>query len=277
MVGRKHPWGAGALAAGALLAVSNVAMAADAAKPVTFSKDVAPILQAKCQSCHEPGSIAPMSLMTFQETRPWARSIKNRVSTRQMPPWHIDKSVGIQKFKNDISLSDEQLATIVNWVDQGAPRDGTTDPLAIAAKKRVVQQWPLGKPDLVLEIPTYTIPASGVVDYQRPIALNPLTEGKWVKASTYVVNHLLEAGGISVGPDGRIKINSDVADADIVRAATEFISAMSKGDAIAVKSLLQHYVVVTAEFRNVLARLGPTPALQRPIYRTADRLSPVSR
>src|SRR5271170_6464348 len=73
-------------------------------KPVTFSKDVAPIFQAKCQECHQPGSIAPMSLMTFQETRPWARSIKERVATRQMPPWHIDRSVGVQKFKNDMSL-----------------------------------------------------------------------------------------------------------------------------------------------------------------------------
>ncbi len=97
------------------------------------------------------------------------------------------------------------------------------------------------------------------------------------QASTYVLNHLLESGGISVGPDGRIKINSAAADADVVRAATEFISAMSKGDAIAVKSLLQHYVVVTPAIRGALARLGPTPALQRPIYRTADRLSPVSR
>src|SRR5204863_5665247 len=113
MVGRKHPWRAGAIAAAALFSVSSIASAADAAKPVTFSKDVAPILQAKCQACHEPGSIAPMSLITFQETRPWARSIRERVSARQMPPWHIDKSVGVQKFKNDISLSDDQIQTIV--------------------------------------------------------------------------------------------------------------------------------------------------------------------
>src|SRR5246127_2894745 len=89
---------------------------------VTFSKDVAPILQAKCQECHQPNSIAPMSLITFQEARPWARSIKERVMTRQMPPWHIDQSVGVQKFKNDMSLSDEQINTIVRWVDAGAPQ-----------------------------------------------------------------------------------------------------------------------------------------------------------
>src|SRR5213083_2017511 len=94
---------------------------------VTFSNDVAPIFQAKCQECHQPNSIAPMSLITFQEARPWARSIRERVSTRQMPPWHIDKSVGVQHFKNDMSLSDEQVDTIVRWVDEGAvqgdPRD----------------------------------------------------------------------------------------------------------------------------------------------------------
>ena len=85
------------------LAMAAPALAAD--RPVTFSKDVAPIFQAKCQECHQPNSIAPMSLVTFQDARPWARSIKERVATRQMPPWHIDRSVGVQHFKNDISLS----------------------------------------------------------------------------------------------------------------------------------------------------------------------------
>src|SRR5215218_3254748 len=106
----------GAVALSALVLVPGAALAADAAKPVTFTKDVAPIFQAKCQNCHEPGSIAPMSLRTYEEARPWARSIKARVEARQMPPWHIDKSVGVQKFKNDMSLTDEQIATIVRWV-----------------------------------------------------------------------------------------------------------------------------------------------------------------
>ncbi len=102
-----------ALAFGAVLICSGMAAAADAPKQVTFSKDVAPIFQAKCQECHQPNSIAPMSLITFQDARPWARSIKERVASRQMPPWHIDRSVGVQKFKNDMSLSDEQVDTIV--------------------------------------------------------------------------------------------------------------------------------------------------------------------
>ena len=89
-------------------------------RPVTFTKDVAPILQKSCQNCHRPGSVAPMSLLTYEETRPWARSIQARVAAREMPPWHIDRTIGITKFKNDPSLSDDEIATIVKWVDTGA-------------------------------------------------------------------------------------------------------------------------------------------------------------
>src|SRR5262245_42919793 len=127
-VQRRHGVHAWRLMLAAMLAVPVTARAADPpAGPVTFSKDVAPILQAKCQDCHQPNSIAPMSLITFQDARPWARSIRDRVSTRQMPPWYIYPSVGVHKFKNDMSLSIQQLETIVRWVDggalQGDPKD----------------------------------------------------------------------------------------------------------------------------------------------------------
>src|ERR1700746_4052212 len=98
-----------------------------ASGPVTFAKDVAPILQERCQECHHKGSMAPMSLVTYEETRPWAKSMRERVIKRQMPPWHIDKTVGVQKFKNDISLSDEQINTIIAWVDQGALEGNPAD------------------------------------------------------------------------------------------------------------------------------------------------------
>src|SRR5580693_3555674 len=81
--------------------------------PVTFSKDVAPIFQKSCQSCHHAGTMAPMSLMTYDEVRPWARSIRQRVASRDMPPWHLDGTVGIRSYKNDISLKDSEIATIV--------------------------------------------------------------------------------------------------------------------------------------------------------------------
>jgi hypothetical protein len=93
----------------------------------TFTKDIAPILQQKCEACHREGSMAPMSLVSYEETRPWAMSIKEEVAARRMPPWHIDKNVGIHEFENDRSLSEEQIATIVRWVDEGAPKGDPDD------------------------------------------------------------------------------------------------------------------------------------------------------
>ena len=103
--------------------------------PVTFSKDVAPIFQKSCQSCHHAGTMAPMSLMTYDEVRPWARSIKQRVVTRDMPPWHLDGTVGIRDYKNDISLSNREIATIVKWVDAGAPQGNPADMPHLSASR----------------------------------------------------------------------------------------------------------------------------------------------
>jgi len=173
------------LSIGAVLAIAAPVFAADAARPVTFTKDVAPILQAKCQECHQPNSIAPMSLITYQEARPWARSIKERVATRQMPPWHIEKSVGVQKFKNDMSLSDEQVDTIVRWVDAGAPQG---DPKDMPPPKPLVtdNQWQgvrdgFGPPDLVVKSSEYTMAAEHQDVWYRPMSDLPLAEPRWVK------------------------------------------------------------------------------------------------
>src|ERR1700704_6245323 len=117
----------GAWALSAALLLPAMAAAADAPKTPTFTKDIAPIFQEKCEACHRPDSMAPMSLMTFSEARPWAKSIKTRVADRQMPPWQIDRTVGIQKFKNDRSLSDDQVDTIVRWIDGGAPQGDAKD------------------------------------------------------------------------------------------------------------------------------------------------------
>jgi hypothetical protein len=157
-----------------------------AAQTPTFTKDVAPIFQEKCEACHRPDSIAPMSLVTYEEARPWARSIKNRVAARQMPPWHIDKTVGIQEFQNDRSLSDEQIDTIVRWVDAGAPRGDLQD---MPAPK----QWPDesiwnyaarfgGPPDLVLKSPPYTMPARAQDAWWKPVIETGLSEARWVRA-----------------------------------------------------------------------------------------------
>ena len=112
--------GASVAAVATLLTPRVAALGADTSSTVTFTKDVAPILQQSCQSCHHPGTAAPMSLITYEDVRPWAKSIKARVAAREMPPWHLDKTVGIRDFKNDISLSDADISTITRWVDNGA-------------------------------------------------------------------------------------------------------------------------------------------------------------
>ena len=150
---------------------------------VTFN-DVAPIFQSKCQNCHEPGSIGPFSLVTYADARPWARSIKQRVETRQMPPWHIDKSVGVVQFKNDISLTDEQITLVVRWVDGGALQG---DPTKFAAKALATtlfwqgERDGYGAPDLVVSSPEYTMPAVHQDEWWRPISDIPITEPRWVR------------------------------------------------------------------------------------------------
>src|SRR5690242_20834715 len=110
---------------GLLFAGSCAVFAADPA--VTFNKDIAPILQKSCQNCHRPGAIAPMSLLTYQDARPWAKSIKAKVAAREMPPWYIDRHVGITKFKEDPSLTDAEITTIAKWADAGAPQGNPGD------------------------------------------------------------------------------------------------------------------------------------------------------
>ena len=171
---------------GAVLAFTAPVLAADTpAKPATFSRDVAPILQAKCQECHQPNSIAPMSLITYQDARPWARSIKERVATRQMPPWHIDRSVGVQHFKNDMSLSDEQVDTIVRWVDEGAVQGDPRDlppprPLVTDNEWKAVKDG-FGPPDLVIKSSEYTMPAQHQDVWYRPMSDIPLSEPRWAR------------------------------------------------------------------------------------------------
>ena len=145
-------------------AAQSVASAADQAIP-TFSKDVAPIFQRACQNCHRPGSIAPMSLLTYRDARPWARSIKTKVATRVMPPWHIDRNVGVTSFKDDPSLSDAEIATISSWVDNGAPEGNPAD-MPPPLKFSDDDKWHFGKPDLVVSMPKpYILKAKGGDEY----------------------------------------------------------------------------------------------------------------
>jgi hypothetical protein len=196
-------------------AVTPGIAAAQAPASVTFTRDVAPILQSKCQECHQPGSIAPMSLITYEDARKYARRIKTKVSARLMPPWHIDKTVGIQSFKNDRSLSDEQIATLVKWVDDGTPLGNAAD-MPPAPKFPDPNRWhyadQFGPPDLVLRSKPYDMSARTQDKWFRPVTETGLKEARWVRAIEIkpvkpehrkVVHHVLtlleqqEAGGIT--------------------------------------------------------------------------------
>jgi mono/diheme cytochrome c family protein len=148
---------------------------------VTFTKDVAPILQKNCQACHRPGSIAPMALLTYEDARPWGRSIKQKVATREMPPWFIDKNVGIQHFSNDRSLTDSEIATIVRWVDEGAPQGNPAD-MPPPRQFPDAETWQIGKPDLIVTLPKDIIVAARAPDQWPDILVDAgLTEDRYIQ------------------------------------------------------------------------------------------------
>ena len=160
----------------ALVGLSSAARAADA--PVTFTKDVAPILYKSCVECHRPTMFAPMSLVTFDDARPWARSIKQRVVSRTMPPWGADPAHG--SFKNDPRLSQVEIDTIAKWVDDGAPKGDDKD---LPPVPQLAEGWTIGKPDAVFTMEEeYKIPASGTIPYLYFRVPTRLTEDKWIQA-----------------------------------------------------------------------------------------------
>ena len=164
-----------------------LAQSGGAADAVTFAEHVAPIFQQKCQECHRPDSMAPMSLLTYEESRPWARSIKARVVAGEMPPWFLDKTVGIQQFINDISLSADEVDTIIRWVDSGAPAGDLSKmppPRVWPSGDRFRLEEELGRPpDHVVTFDAFTMPAVAQDTFFRPIAEIGLTEPRWVMAA----------------------------------------------------------------------------------------------
>ena len=159
----------------------------------TFTEDVAPILYKHCVKCHRAGEMAPMSLITYKETRPWARSIKNKILSNEMPPWHANPIVG--KFLNERRLSEADKATIIQWVNEGAIEG---DPNKLPEKPRFAIGWKIGTPDVVITMPTaFKIPAEGYVPYQFFTVPTHFTEDTWVQAievrpgTPSVVHHIL--------------------------------------------------------------------------------------
>ena len=205
------------------MSVAPAAAETTAEAAVTYTKDIAPILERSCQHCHRPESVAPMSLLTYEDTRPWARAIKYRTDRvgkpDVMPPWYIEKDIGIQQYKGDISLTEEEIARIATWADNGAPRgEPTNRPAPVVA--RDASGWEIGEPDLVLKSPEVEVAATSS-DWWGPMGEVPtgLTEDRYVSAiemrevntiegsvdrdtigGLYVVHHLVV---VPVGPEGQ--------------------------------------------------------------------------
>jgi hypothetical protein len=175
------------------LVCAAAAVAGSVPSQVTFYKDVLPVLQKDCQGCHRPGEAAPMSFLTYDQTRPWAKAMKQAVLGKQMPPWFADPHYG--KFSNDRTLSAAEIDTLVSWADTGAkPGDPKDAPKAVA----FVEGWRIGKPDMVIEMPlAFEVPTSGTIDYQYIMIPTNFKEDTYVQVAEArpgnpaVVHHII--------------------------------------------------------------------------------------
>jgi mono/diheme cytochrome c family protein len=194
-----------------------------AAPSVTFTKHVAPVLQARCQECHRPGEAGPFPLLTFRDAADWADMIREVVDDGRMPPWHADPSVG--KFRNERRLTEAEKRTLLDWVDQGCPEG---DPADLPSPRVFAEGWRVGKPDLVvrmndkLDVPA-TAPKNGV-PYRYVYAGEPFREDTWVKAAEArpdaraVVHHILV---FAVPPNPRLPADAP---------AEQLLGASFRGD-----------------------------------------------
>ena len=195
------------------LALPTLTSAQAAEEHPTFTRDVVPILQASCQNCHRPKGMAPMPLVTYEQVLPFAPLIKYKTSNRTMPPWHIDRNIGIQEFKNDRSLSAEEIATLSAWVDAGAPEGDAAD-MPPQVEFADAAEWNIGEPDVIVSW-NYTVPAVGADlygDLYSDDLIGELSEDRYIKAiqtrtpddaSRRVVHHGLSyaEGGSGNGND----------------------------------------------------------------------------
>jgi hypothetical protein len=193
----------------------------------TFARDILPIFQKSCQSCHRPGQMAPFSLLTYDETRPWVRSIKNKVETRYMPPWHLDRTVG--EYDPDPSLTDLEIATISKWVDHGAPRGDMNDaPTPIAWPADNI--WQFGEqPDLIIKSPMVDVPAQSADLYPELDVPSGMTEDRYIKwiqvqpGDTKVMHHVLVfALGSTPAPAGAATAGTTSSSPELADIAAQF-------------------------------------------------------
>jgi hypothetical protein len=184
--------------------------AASAFAGPTFSKEVAPILYKNCVECHRPAAMAPMSLLTYEDARPWARAIKQKVASRQMPPWGADPSVGT--YANDVSLKQADIDTIVAWADGGAPEGSRAE---LPKLPQFTDGWSIGKPDYVFTMQKpFSVPADGTVPYVYITIPTNLKEDIWIKAVElkptdrrvvhHIISTLVEGNGTAPDPDPKL-------------------------------------------------------------------------
>src|SRR5262244_174451 len=179
-----------------------------AAKNVTFTKDVAPIFFKQCAECHREGEIAPFSVLSYKDVRPWAKSIREKVASREMPPWHADPNHG--EWLNDRRLTQAEISTIVGWVDGGAMEG---DPKDLPAAPKFADGWTIGQPDETFSIPEQSIPATGVIPYKYLVVPTNLKEDRWItdaeirstgRSAMHHVIVFIQDPGKPARPDGNL-------------------------------------------------------------------------
>jgi mono/diheme cytochrome c family protein len=179
----------------------------NANEAITFTKNVAPILFKSCAECHRPGEVAPFSVLSYKDVRPWAKSIREKVVSKEMPPWHADPNHG--EFLNDRRLTQTEIDTVAAWVDGGV-REGNAKDLPPAPK--FTEGWAIGKPDATFSIAEQQVPAEGVIKYQYLVVPTNFTEDRWISAAEirstgrsavhHVIVFIQEAGNDSTSPNG---------------------------------------------------------------------------
>src|SRR5262245_14276055 len=173
--------------------VASKAVSGDNKSSMTFSRDIAPIFYKNCAGCHRAGEIAPMSLLSYKEVRPWAKAIREKVANRQMPPWHPDSRYG--QWENDRRLSQKDIDSIVAWVDGGAMEGNPKD---LPPMPKFASGWQIGQPDLIMQMPNeFVVPAEGAVPYQYFSVPTGFKEDKYIQAlearagNLSVVHHIV--------------------------------------------------------------------------------------
>jgi len=177
----------------AIAVVGSNTVSGNSKASLTFSKDIAPIFFKNCVGCHRPGEIAPMSLITYKEVRPWAKAIREKIATREMPPWHLDSQYG--HWQNDRRLAQKEIDAVVAWIDAGAAEGNPKD---LPALPKLASGWQIGEPDMVFQMPAeFTVPAEGAVPYQYFAVPTNFKEDRYVQAlearagNLSVVHHIV--------------------------------------------------------------------------------------